>query len=330
MSQNQHFVPRYYFRNFTDGTKHICLILTENGKFVSKASIKDQCSKNYFYGDESVEQKLSYFDCIHLENLRKLIKFSKSNLSISWEKDILLQTVLLQRVRTLLERDKIVESDIKRTNYLYDQGLVMPNLDPKEYTLILIKIAIDQWHLLNDLQIKVIRNYTECPFIFSDSPVVFYNSYFKKIKHRGVLGFVTPGLQIFMPLTSTLQLMLFDPKVYCDLSKKSNMNKNCMFVDVDDPKDIFNLNALQVHHSKNALYFANPNDEQYVTRQLNSHKKNIKNNLSEFNVGKAYNTKNELQEGKIMHTFEPQINYDLSLSFIKSHPVSKKYYFSRR
>lgn len=52
------------------------------------------------------------------------------------------------------------------------------------------------------------------PFIFGDAPVVFYNSYYRNVTARGVLGLQSPGLQIFFPLDSTTLLLLMDDKVY--------------------------------------------------------------------------------------------------------------------
>src|SRR6516162_3995352 len=58
--KKQHFVPRFYLRNFSfeDG-RRISLFLIDDDKHVPGASIKDQAYKNYLYGKAGAEDKLS-------------------------------------------------------------------------------------------------------------------------------------------------------------------------------------------------------------------------------------------------------------------------------
>ena len=58
-NKNQHYVPQCYLREFaTDSTSAaINLYNLDREKFIINASIKHQCSKNYFYGNNLLLEK---------------------------------------------------------------------------------------------------------------------------------------------------------------------------------------------------------------------------------------------------------------------------------
>jgi hypothetical protein len=97
-----------------------------------------------------------------------------------------------------------------------------------------------------DLNLAVLRNYSDYPFIFGDCPCVLYNRYFYDQKSVGVLGFQSPGLMITMPLDSRTTILMYDPDTY-------EMRDNYPIIDVEKRADISQLNALQVYSSRNAV-----------------------------------------------------------------------------
>jgi hypothetical protein len=51
--KNHHFVPRHYLKRFSfDQGTRIRLFNLHSQKYVSEASLKDQCSAAYFYGED--------------------------------------------------------------------------------------------------------------------------------------------------------------------------------------------------------------------------------------------------------------------------------------
>ncbi len=179
----------------------------------------------------------------------------------------------------------------------------------------LITTGLESATLLVDMQIRMIRNHTDYPFVFSDSPVVFYNSYYRHITDRGVLGLQTPGLQVFYPLTPRVQLMLIDPDVY------SGTFRNGPFCDVTVRSDISQLNALQMHHSRSAVYFAEQEDAEYVEALHRAHAPRIIKPETEFRVRNDLLVDGEVPDSSILHGFEPQLSHDLSLSFVDCTPL---------
>ena len=48
---NQHFVPQFYFKNFSGGDPKIHLLLKRTDRIIFNAAIKGQCAENPWYGD---------------------------------------------------------------------------------------------------------------------------------------------------------------------------------------------------------------------------------------------------------------------------------------
>src|SRR5262245_44200254 len=56
-NKNQHFVPQFYLRNFSIDVhrRSIALVNLARGNYVPAASIKSQCSRDYWHGDPDPE-----------------------------------------------------------------------------------------------------------------------------------------------------------------------------------------------------------------------------------------------------------------------------------
>ncbi len=121
-----------------------------------------------------------------------------------------------------------------------------------------LEAGMDNWVGLSDLRMSLLRNHTDYPFIFSDAPVIFINSYCREVKNRGVLGLLCQGLQVFFPLDSRTVLLLFDDAKYRTSIGDSNI------FDVTIRSDVSQINALQLHHGQNAVYFQDVRDAEYV------------------------------------------------------------------
>jgi len=153
--------------------------------------------------------------------------------------------------------------------------------------------------------------------------LVLYNSHYRNVTHRGVLGLQTPGLQIFFPLNSETLLMLLDTRVYTSPFGQRTI------LDISEP-DVSQLNILQLHHSLNAVYFSRETDRGYVGTLWDTHKSSVVQSRSQFRVEKGWLVDGQPVE-KLMHTFEPHLNHWLELSFVNSNPIRPSdYQFSHR
>lgn len=329
-----HFVPQFYFRLFAEGKKHICVYLPETDQIVLQAAIKGQCAKNELYGSSDIEKHFSQIESRHAAVLQAIVKAD----CIERIKEIfeehflcLLQAIMFQRARTVLEiekqipaleamtlkffsddlRKKLSASDFEKFKRAIDLGQVRLKENPTSSVLRQISIALEVSYLLCDMEPRLLRNITDLPFVFSDSPVVFYNMFLKNVIDRGVLGLQRPGLMIFYPLNTKLQLVLFDSNSYRGRILSEPI------VDIFERADVSNLNALQLHHCKSSVYFRSPTDSDYVQRLYRSHSPLIKKPTNEFRFRQDLLVNGDPSVRDGFQMLEPQLNHELRLSFVE-------------
>ena len=103
---NQHFVPQFYFRYFSENGKSICALNRDKGTVIESASIKGQASKKYFYGDADIEDRLSEIEGLFSDALREIrVSFSFEDCTPE-NYVLLLQNIMLQKSRTMSARKK--------------------------------------------------------------------------------------------------------------------------------------------------------------------------------------------------------------------------------
>lgn len=323
-NKNQHFIPKYYFRQFSNDEKTINLIQKENGQVRKKISIKGQCSKKYFYGKNEEDKEITKYESKHKQLLNELntidspVKYdnfmstdSKVNINILK----LCELIIFQRMRTYSKREQILNSDksmIKEIASHFLQSKEEFNCIDIEMLEIEIERNIVHANLLQkaslatsliyDLNIYILDNKTDIDFIFSDSPVVFYNKAYYHIKNKGTLGFQSSGLLVFFPISNKKCLLLIDEKEYTgDLLGQK-------YFEIKNDFDINSINKLQLHHSSQAIYFSDAINDKYI-KKLWKQQKNSFVNLNTLQTVNKYNN-------SILHTYEKQIPYILNLSFL--------------
>lgn len=242
----------------------------------------------------------------------------------------LFQAIAFQRSRTALEINKTMPATEKMLLELfrhhlkreadaefYDEfvkhlkaGNMSVTEPPNETIGRCISVALESTLGIMDLQLCLLRNRTDYPFIFSDAPVVFYNTHCINVQNRGVIGMQAPGLQIFYPLDPWTLAMLFDRDKY------SGPFRGYMQYDIHNRADISQLNALQIHHSLNAVYYGDPQHEHYTSDLWQAHRRKRRSLDMRFSASANFLIDGKPPEGELMHSFEPQINHNLELSFV--------------
>ena len=171
--------------------------------------------------------------------------------------------------------------------------------------------AMQSANALRDLAPMLLVNKTNRPFIFSDSPTVFYNAYCRDVVHRGVLGMSCPGLIVLLPLTSWTCLMLLDTEVYS--SPKAFANR----IYVRDLKDVAALNKLQIHSASNCAYFGEPKYEAYVKALWAEEKHRLTQHAGFVHEAPGFDATTSEGIGDLIHTFRPQLAYRPLFTFLK-------------
>jgi len=317
---------------------------SESGRVVNRAPIKGQCSKKNFYGSQELESAISVLEGDFSRGIQVALQITWdgsspffTDLELGW----LFEALLFQRARTEHEIAKTSPANMAlflrcfRDHLKHEgNGDLVRYIDDGQVELVEencvgaarnISVALESVPLIMDLDLCLLRNQTDYPFVFSDAPVVFINSYLRNVEDRGVLGLQAPGLQIFFPLNPWTAIMLIDGDKYEGAFKQS------MFIDIFERSEISKLNGLQFHHSLNAIYFSDDKYVDYVTDLWRVYRSTMKFVKSEFHLRSDWILDGQPTESILYHCFEPQINYKLDLSFIQCKPIDRsQYHFSHR
>ena len=321
--KRQHYFPLFYFRLFSNDGMNIN-IYNLNQKKHFRVPFKTQCSKSYFYGKNiELEKIFANIESLHAKIIRKIIKNKSLSYLTKEEYFMLLLFLLFQYSRTEREKinskqitqdfvDEIIKPLIKSQLEFKKSKINPEDIDKSKITYpgdhhFQIFISLTAGGCIADLTPILIINNTEKDFIFSDSPMIYHNTYFNHLKGIGTEGFRATGLQIFCPLNKKLMLMLFDKEFY-------KLNKNIPLVPIKLTRDIDSLNSLQFFKANKNIYFSNKKQLKYVK---SLHKK-VHPSITKIKpiTERIMITNQDGSCREILHLYEPNINFNLKLSFV--------------
>lgn len=262
-TKRQHYVPRFVLRGFSADQKTTSVMLLADGRVVQKASIKEQCAEDYFYGaGQSLERSFAKEEAkiagyLGIRDRATLEAFSED---VLWDFKSFLH---YQHARTLAaaERFEHFLASMARSVMLATARL---NNEPPDYVRTIENLKVLKnpqveriWYacksrpVIADLNIKFIMTERAEGFVVGDHPVVAYNQF---AEHHPVLrrfptitSLAVKGLQYFMPLSSSVVLAAYDPVVY----KYGGNSVVCRA----GPRDVKFLNAMQAVNSLKCVYF---------------------------------------------------------------------------
>lgn len=268
----QHYVPKFLLRNFSKDNKSINHFLLSENNFILNASIKGQCQEKFFYGEnEIIENALAEMEGVWSKTLYKIMTNKRVPEKSSQDFSSLLIFVAAQRARTResgKENIEIATTMLRETlrmqlrlegEYSDDkineivECISLGTRNPANNGL---RIALTNYIILSDLKIKILL--CDENFIIGDNPAVFCNFYREKKSAQLKLGYSSRGLIIFLPITPSLQLILYDPFVY----KIGNKRDVC--VDIKE-NDALLLNELQYIQAGQSVYYLDRKMEPRIT-----------------------------------------------------------------
>lgn len=263
-NKNQHYVPKAYLRSFaSDGERCTNLYAINQGKSVRDASIRDQCSRNYFYGNEpKFESFLQFFEGRYGDVLNRLRQGQLER------KDLftLFRFFILQHLRTpqkLEQRLDVV--DAFRNTVIGGKALHEVHEDAKRPTDLQremqeqIYISASANEYLHDLEPVLLVNNTKMPFITSDNPACLTNRLYTQRYRDETSGLVQSGVAIFMPLSPLTAFFAYDREVYEPVGKD-------WLLQVRNERDVDRVNELQAQVASSTLFFNDWNDREYVAQ----------------------------------------------------------------
>ena len=221
----QHYVPQFLLKNFSHGKKRRLFVYDKSNDKCFCTNTKNIAGETGFYDIEgndgiiSMEPELSRIETRASVIIKKLIEKKNLQSLTNDERVTLAVFMAVQFLRTKAFR--------LETSYIFKemtQWLCKNGIEAKQFNEIIGDLNTEQGHkrftlefleksknslapyLLDKVWILLettIRN----PFYISDNPIGLYNE-LKSGPFRGNLGFDVKGIQIFLPISSTLCLNL--------------------------------------------------------------------------------------------------------------------------
>ena len=251
-NKNQHFVPKVHLRPFTLDGENMAINLINITRLASieNAPVKNQCSRDYFYGkDPKLESAINFIENHYGEVVRMLERgypSVDSRITI-----VLARFIYLQYLRTEAASRAMSEMLLA----LHDvPGSDIPLPSMRDAMLEAVQAAMHHYReamqIVDDLTLCLVRNRTDVPFITSDDPAVLTNWLHLERRPKALRSFgpKSAGAIFLLPLTSDLCAIMFDSAVYaCD--HQSGL------IDLNRPDDVAALNAHQILRCHKNIYF---------------------------------------------------------------------------
>lgn len=231
----QHYVPRFYLRQFCFKVSKSTGYTYCYDKFDSKVrpnNINRVAGQNYFFDDsgspvQPIESGLSKLESKFKPTYKKLCKFENLNLLSYNEKRITSLYIVTQETRTFEMRESLRSGLSLLRESIESRGVELTSEQKDEFEEALtegslrdmqretLKDIPDFASILFHMKWMLIRNTFDVPFWTSDHPVVRWND--EDHRFYGNLGYLSSGIQIFFPLTPRLCLSFVDPVKYASL-----------------------------------------------------------------------------------------------------------------
>ena len=246
----QHFVPKFYLRNF--GSDLYCFDKKNDVKF--KTNPNDVALKPDFYGGEydglpSIETAFSQLENIHAMTIKELIKKQNYYKLSHDQKLAVCEFLAFQYVRTEQSRKSITH--LMQSAY----NLMASKILPENLKIKLNENGSIGMHLKTmgdyrrlavlffNMKFTVCLNTTTIPFWTSDNPVSKQNEY--DTNPYGNMGITNRGIEIHLPLTPTLCLYALDPTIFYPMPD---------FKEMSVKQNVIRENFLQLRYSTRFVY----------------------------------------------------------------------------
>lgn len=231
------------------------MCLKESGRILDNVSIRNQCSKPYFYPDQDYEKALGQFEGECHLTIEKVISNQFQTLT---PKDFLVlkSFLLLQKARTLHEVRGFRKGIAQVMQYV---GSLGPSEDLQKWLdsyensekdvvnmmMANFKVALK---ITADMKCKVIINEGTSSFITSDDPVIEYNPLLEPFKITNY-GLAAIGLLLLLPISPKAAIVVFDGSYYKIGNQKQNV------IRFNNSTDISWINMLTILHADKAVYY---------------------------------------------------------------------------
>jgi hypothetical protein len=264
-NKNQHFVPRCHLKPFTkDGAgAAINLFNLTYGRAIPHAPVKNQSSRDYFYGkDPKLESAINVVENGYAEVVTDIL--GKLGPVMPGHQIVLRRFTYLQYLRTEAQARAMAEHAFAMTD-LPDLEIDRPSL--KEAMREAVQTAMlhyaSSMRIVDDLKVRLVRNETSIPFFTSDNPAVLANRWHQRdprTKGRS-FGVGKAGSIFLLPLSPGVLCLLYDGDVY-------SVPKDAGWVIARKAEDVRLLNEHQILNCATNLYFRDWSTREAIGAQV--------------------------------------------------------------
>lgn len=252
--KSQHYVPKCYLRNFAvdEGRVSINIFNISQNKLIKGASIKDQCARSYFYGEDLIiEKALQPFEGRYASVYRSI---AKGELISDDDLGFLAGFCYLQYLRTDIAAQRTLAAHADMARLIQegvDEDLSSQMMSEADVISESIRTFYKTVHMISDLKSSIIVNKTKLPFVTSDDPAIQINRYYsQKLGPRaGSAGLQNSGLIFMLPLSPIYCFMCYDKDVYTVPDRVGAR------IYLNNISDVEAINELQFLKSAYNIYF---------------------------------------------------------------------------
>lgn len=215
-NKNQHFVPRCHLRPFTkdESNASINVFNLDRRKVIPNAPVKNQCSRDYFYGrDDRLETAIQSLESAYAAAIRSIrtpgYSFQEDH------KTLLRRFWLFQHLRTEAASRRSVEMAAELQN-LAEISSEAFTLDISQAVQTAMRVFADEMEAIDGLKVCLVRNRTNLPFVTSDDPAVLTNRWYLENRRATgqSFGMQSSGALALLPLTPKILCVAYDSDVY--------------------------------------------------------------------------------------------------------------------
>jgi hypothetical protein len=259
-NKSHHYTPKFLLKNFSDdpAKRSIRLFRVSARCHVDRASIRNQCARDYFYGTNGeVEGALGEIEGRTAEVIREVRASGTLPDHDSDDYGLLLTFIAYQWTRTPVATDRenafhtALAREVARLNPTLRADADIDELMVRSAHPVssIFYDAGQHVQILGDLNAKLLRNATNVEYLIGDAPVVFHNQWCRRAPSFGGLGYASAGLQIFLPIGPEDLLVLYDRDVY----EVGDSAKDV--ATIVDPAEVRAFNALQFAAAEDVLFY---------------------------------------------------------------------------
>ena len=318
MGKNQHYIPRFALRNFTeDNNRQILTVyLMKEKRVITNASIKNQAAKDFIYGKDQVIE--SIFEKIENVTAITITKLMRNEVINDEEKEALRVYIHFQMNRTSFnaknnnEIANLVFQTIYHKHPFIGKYIDKVKVELKNPYFLSFLLSIKTSGLLSDLAINIVNNNSKIPFVLGQRPVFIINPYlYEKKLDIWAQGIAVKGVCVLLPIAFNKLIIMYDRWCY-SLAKKNGI------IQINED-DITKINIFQFFYTTDCAYIKKDMNIEYLNMLMEKTKIFRESDILDIKIIKTQNQSMLYQQSKI-----PEINPNISFIKIKYQAYCEK------